>query len=117
LSVGVVVFAPELVTAVKLPWLSVFVFRVGALGACLQVLFMATLVHLLYLDLARQAAWLTVLFCVANAFLTHQTLAFGLPAYGFGFAAASLLALTASLWVLDRALGELEFHVFMRQPV
>ncbi|MDB5101754.1 MAG: histidine kinase [Cyanobacteria bacterium RYN_339] len=117
ITAAVVVFGPELVHALALPWLSIFVFRVGAVAAFLQVLFMATLVHLLYLDMAREAAWLAALLFVANVVLTTASFAGGLPAYGFGYAGACALALGAALWTLDGALADLERLVFTRQPL
>lgn len=115
ITLGVVLFAPELVGAIKLPWLSVFVFRIGAVGAYLQLLFMATQVHLFYLDRARPAAVLSTLFLVANAALTCLAMTGGLSAYGYGFTAAAGMALLAGLWALERTFTDLEFHVFMRQ--
>jgi uncharacterized membrane protein len=117
ITLGVVIFSPEIVNQLHLPWLSIFIFRVGAVGAFFQVLFMTALVHLLYLDLPRQALGLAGLFCIANAIFTWMSAFGGLPAYGFGFAAAGALAFVVALFVLDEALNDLEFHVFMRQPI
>jgi uncharacterized membrane protein len=117
LTLGVVVFAPELVSALKLPWLSMFVFRIGAVGAFFQVLLMATLVHLLYLDRVRQTAALAVLFLVANGLFTLGAMSGGLPAFGFGFTAAAALTLGVALAVLEHALSDLHATVFRRQPL
>jgi uncharacterized membrane protein len=116
-TAAAVVFGPELVQALALPWLSLFVFRVGAMAAYFQVLFMATLVHLLYLDLAREAALLALLLAGLNVALTLASFGGGLPAYGFGYAGACALALGAACWTLDAALGDLERTVFTRQPL
>jgi uncharacterized membrane protein len=116
ITLGVVAFSPEIVAAFHQPWLSLYVFRIGAVGACMQVLFLATLVHLLYLDLGRPAAWLAVGFLATDAAFTLASVAHGLPGWGFGFAAAAATSLAAALVVLDGALGDLEYHLFMRQP-
>lgn len=115
-TLGVVVFSPEVVGVLGQPWLSLFVFRFGAVGAFLQVLFGAVLVHLLYLDRTEATAGLAVLFLVANIAFTLAAMGLGLPGWGLGFAAAGALSLAASLLVLDGALHDLERHLFMRQP-
>lgn len=116
-TVAVVVGAPELAELFKLSWLSLFVFRAGVLGALLHVLALFVMILLLYFDYRPEA--MTVALCLfgLNTLLTLASFAGGLGAYGFGYAAASALTLLVALVLLERALRDLEYHVFMKQPL
>ena len=90
-------------------------FYIQTLGASLQVGFLALLNIFFYLDRRRLILGLTALFCVANLGFTLLTLKLGAIYYGYGYAAAVLLALVCGLYFLDRRLGRLEYETFMLQ--
>lgn len=113
LTLGLMLFAPELLRALDVSWLSVFVFRTGVFGALLHGMHLVVLVLLLYFDLRLQAAALATLFCVSNALFTLGAFQGGLGAHGYGYTLACGLTLWVGLALLQRALDRLEYHVFM----
>jgi polysaccharide biosynthesis protein PelG len=88
---------------------------VAAVG--FQVLFLAVLNILCYLDERRAALALGVLFAASNLGLTLVSQQLGPHAYGFGFAAAALIAAIAGMPVLSRKLDRFDRDTFMRQPL
>ncbi len=108
-TAAAIVLAPAVLGRMGMPPAAVPVFRVLALGAYFHVLFLLTLLVLLYLDRrdgvargARVAVLNTVLpFCAAS----------GPPgAYGVGYALAALGALVVGFLGLQRDLTRLEYH-------
>lgn len=93
-----------------LPMFSVLVVAVG-----IQVLFMAVLNVLFYLDRMRPALWLCVLFCTTNFALTFVSQLMGPEYYGYGYALSLLLVTVLGVFQLDREFRDLTFHTFMRQ--
>ena len=86
---------------------------IDVVAAGLQVVFLGLCNVLFYLDKRRAALGLSVLLLAANLLLTMASVALGAEFYGYGFAAALLIAVLAGLWSLDRNLHELEFRTFM----
>jgi len=90
---------------------------VAAVGVALQVLFLAVLNILFYLDERKAALGLTVTYACANLVLTLVSQRMGPDWYGFGFAGAALLAAAGGLPLLSRKFALLERETFMLQPV
>lgn len=93
------------------------ILRIGILGHFFLMGLMMILIILFYFDFQREACFLTLLFCVSNAVLTRLTLTIGLPAHGYGFGTACFVSFFIGLILLDYRLRELDYWVFMRQPV
>ncbi|MBI2500358.1 MAG: hypothetical protein HYW02_02595, partial [Deltaproteobacteria bacterium] len=93
------------------------IFRIGVLGAFLLMGFLMVVTILFYFDAQREVLGLTILYCLSNGLLTFLTLTIGLPAYGFGNAAASFLSLMIGFFLLDYRVKTLPFWTFMRQPI
>ena len=110
-----VVLGPAALEALGISSLYLPLFYIQTLGASLQVGFLALLNIFFYLDRRRLILGLTALFCVANLGFTLLTLKLGAIYYGYGYAAAVLLALVCGLYFLDRRLGRLEYETFMLQ--
>jgi uncharacterized membrane protein len=117
ITIVAVLFAPEIIAALKLQWMSLFVFRFGAVGALFHVLHLMVLILLLYLDFRRTAMALALVFLVSNALFTLLCFSGGLAYYGLGYALACGVTLLVGVQMLAWAFKELEFHVFMRQPL
>ncbi|MDX1801636.1 MAG: exopolysaccharide Pel transporter PelG [Marinobacter sp.] len=92
-------FAPQLV--------------IDSLGVMLQLLVMAALNILFYLDRTRSAALITLVMLLSNAVLTPLSLWLGPFFYGYGFAAAMLITALAALAVANRSLDRLNYETFM----
>jgi uncharacterized membrane protein len=116
-TLALVVFSPDFARALNIPWLSVFVFRAGALGSFFHALLLISLILLQYFDFQREALLVALTFLVTNTLFTLVSLSYGLPAYGFGYATACAVTLMVGLGVLEAALRDLEYHIFMKQPL
>jgi uncharacterized membrane protein len=117
ITIGAILFAPEVMRALQLQWLSVFVFRFGVMGSMLHVLHLMVTILLLYLEFRTEAMAVAVTFAVTNALFTVVSFAGGPAVYGVGYAASSALTLFVGLALLARSFEKLEYHVFMRQPL
>ena len=115
----VAVFAagPAILRLVGISPLYLRLFYVAAAGVALQVIFLAVLNVLFYLDERRAALVLSAIFAAANLSLSALTLRLGPQWYGFGFAAAALIAAVSGLPLLSRKLARLECETFMLQPL
>jgi polysaccharide biosynthesis protein PelG len=115
--VAILVAGRPLLRAVGISPLHLRLLLVDSAAVALQVLFLAILNVLFYLDERRPALRLIALFAGANLVLTLVTQALGPAWYGFGFATAALLASAAGLPILSRRLERLDRETFMRQPL
>lgn len=108
-SFAAIMAAPEILGALGMPPGAVPVFRILCIGAYFHVLFLLTILVLLYFD--RQAAALraSVVFCAMNAVLPWIA-AHGHPsAYGVGYAVACVVGLLVGFSSLQKDLGRLEY--------
>jgi uncharacterized membrane protein len=115
----VLVFAagPSVLRAAGISPLYLRLLYVDAAAVCLQVIFLAILNVLFYLDQRRAALALSALFAGGNLVLTLWTQRLGPAWYGFGFAASALIASAVGLPLLSRRLERLERDTFMQQPL
>lgn len=97
--------------------LSLPVFRIGTLGAILQVLFVLETTLLLYLNRGEVVLKLSVILLVLNTLLTLSFMHLGLRFEGMGYFISCLVASVVGYIELNRAFGEFEYTVFMRQPI
>lgn len=113
----VVVAGPSLLRAAGISPLYLRLLYVDAAAVCYQVIFLAVLNVLFYLDERRSALVLSAVFAVGNLVFTLLSQHLGPAWYGFGFAGSALLASAAGLPILSRKLERLERDTFMRQPL
>lgn len=88
---------------------------INLISASLQVVFLAILSVLFYLDKRRIVLLLTALLVVLNGVFTVLTLSLGPKFYGYGFAISMCLVIMLGFWLLDRKLSSLEYDTFMLQ--
>jgi uncharacterized membrane protein len=113
----VFVAGPAMLRAAGISPLYLRLLYVDAAAVSLQVLFLAILNVLFYLDQRKAALGLSALFATGNLVLTLVTQRLGPDWYGFGFAGAALVASAAGLSILSRKLEWLERDTFMLQPL
>ena len=113
----ILVAGPALLRAAGISALHLRLLLVDSAGVAMQVMFLAILNVLFYLDERRPALALIALFAAGNLGFTLVTQALGPDWYGFGFAIAALVASAAGLPVLSRKLERLDREIFMRQPL
>ncbi len=115
--VVILVAGPALLRAAGLSALHLRLLVVDCAAVALQVVFLAILNVLFYLDERRLALALIALFAATNLVLTLVTQALGPDWYGFGFATAALVAPAVGLPILSHKLERLHRDIFMHQPL
>lgn len=108
-------FGDVLLRAIGISTLYFPLLRIDVIAAGLQVLFLACLNIFMYLDRRRIVLALTALFVALNGVFTWITLQIGPKAYGYGFAAALLIAVFVAIIVLNRSFARLEYETYMLQ--
>lgn len=102
-----------LLAAFRIPTLYFPLLAIDSLGVSLQLLVMAGLNILFYLDRLRIAALVSATMLLANLAFTELSLKFGPFFYGYGFVLAMLTSTLLVLSVTDRALEKLNYTTFM----
>ena len=91
--------------------------NIDLLAVVIQLMLLAVLNVLFYLDQRQAALRLCLLFFVSNALFSWLTLHLGPAFFGYGFALAVLLTASIGLAILLRKLDQLEYETFMLQPI
>ena len=113
--ITLIAFGPQLLAWVGIPPLYRILLNVDLVGVGVQMLLLAILNVLFYLDKRRVALLLTAFYALSNICLTALTLIIGPAAYGYGFAASGALTAIAGLIRLSRKLEHLEYETFVLQ--
>jgi len=116
-TVGALIFAPHIVESAGLPLLYITVFRYGLFACTLHTFALFTNILILYFDLPKIVAWNYALFAFLNGSLAYLSTQLDYRYHGIGYALSSLTVLVISLLGLRRVLRDLEFHIFMKQPL
>lgn len=107
--------APRILDAFGISPLYLQLLFVDLVSVGVQVLLLAILNVLFYLDQRATALKLTSLFALLNFAFTGATQMMGPAFYGYGFAAASTVASLIGVFLLSKLLGRLEYETFMLQ--
>ncbi|MBU3823502.1 MAG: exopolysaccharide Pel transporter PelG [Candidatus Oceanisphaera merdipullorum] len=91
-------------------------FHIMLVGVSLQVLVMAILNVMYYLDRRYAALCLTLLMMVSNVALANVSIDLGPIFYGYGFAITMLVTTLVGLVMLNEQFNDLEYRTFMLQP-
>ena len=108
-----VALGPSLLAAFGIPRLYFPLLAIDSVGVSLQLLVMAGLNILFYLDRLRIAAAVSATMLIANLLFSYLSLLLGPFFYGYGFVLAMLLSCLLVLTVTDRALDKLNYTTFM----
>jgi len=92
----------------------VHLYYINLVGVAAQVLMLAVLNVLFYLDKLKDAVMLTATLCISNAILTWISLQLGPKYYGYGFGISMTLTAFAGILLLSREMDNIEFKTFMR---
>jgi uncharacterized membrane protein len=106
---------PRLLAAIGISPLYLQLFYVDVVAVGVQVLLLAILNVLFYLDRRATALLMAILFTVLNFGLTRLTQWLGPAFYGYGFAGATALTSFIGVILLSRLLERLEYETFMLQ--
>jgi len=88
---------------------------INVVAAGLQVVLLGILTIFYYLDRRSAVVAVCTVFLAANCLLTALSFRLGAPFYGYGFAAALLLAVVVAVRLLESKLATLEYETFMLQ--
>lgn len=89
--------------------------QVQVVAAAMQVMVLAVINVLFYLDERRLVLLLCLELLLGNALLSAWSIQLGPSYYGYGFALALLVTLLHGLHLLDRRFTQLEYRTFMLQ--
>jgi uncharacterized membrane protein len=114
-TLGAILVAPSLIEALRLDWISFYVFRAACLGAYLQILALAVLLSAVHLALYRVALVVALTDLAAGLLGGWMTWTAGPEFLGFSSVAAGGLALLVGYPWVRSVLSALERHTFMSQ--
>ena len=92
----------------------IHLYYIDLVGVAAQVLMLAVLNVLFYLDRLSDAFWLTLTLLISNAAFTWITLQMGPMYYGYGFGLSMTLTAFVGIFLLSSELENIEFRTFMR---
>ncbi|MEJ2345247.1 MAG: exopolysaccharide Pel transporter PelG [Gammaproteobacteria bacterium] len=110
---GLIALGPSALAFFGIPTLYFPLLAIDSVGVSLQLLVMAGLNILFYLDRLRTAAAMSAVMLLANLGFSYLSLALGPFFYGYGFVSAMLLTTLLILAVTDRVLDRLNYTTFM----
>ncbi len=108
-------WSKEILILLKIDIAYLHLLYVDLVGVSLQVIVMAILNVMFYLDRRYEALALVTIMTVANFTLTELSIALGPQMYGYGFALSMLITTLAGLIWLNRQFARLEYETFMLQ--
>ncbi|WP_462159653.1 exopolysaccharide Pel transporter PelG [Pseudoalteromonas sp. GB56] len=108
-------WSKEILILLKIDIAYLHLLYVDLVGVSLQVIVMAILNVMFYLDCRYEALALVSIMAVANFALTELSIALGPQMYGYGFALSMLITTLAGLIWLNRQFARLEYETFMLQ--
>jgi len=109
------IWAEDILVLLEIDLAYLHLLYVDLVGVSLQVLVMAILNVMYYLDKRYSALALTVFMAAGNYFLAQITIDLGPVFYGYGFAVTMLLTTLIGLIALNRQFASLEYQTFMLQ--
>ena len=108
-------WSEEILTLLKIDLAYLHLLYVDLVGVSLQVIVMAILNVMFYLDRRYEALSLVTVMALANFVLTKLSIMLGPQMYGYGFALSMLLTTLLGLVWLNRQFDRLEYETFMLQ--
>jgi uncharacterized membrane protein len=111
----VMLLAEDILKLIGISTLYLRLFYIDLIGVSVQVLLLAILNVMFYLDYRRLALGVCGLFLFANALLTYISIHLGAAFYGYGFTVSVTITVIVGLFFLSRKLDRLEYETFMLQ--
>lgn len=108
-------FAKDILILLNIDVSYLHLLYVNLVGVSLQVLVMAILNVMFYLDKRYEALGLTVFMAATNFILANLSISLGPMFYGYGFAVTMMLTTLIGMIVLDNTFAKLEYNTFMLQ--
>lgn len=108
-------FAKDILQFLEIDVSYLHLLYVDLIGVSLQVIVMAILNVMYYLNKRHEALWLTLFMACANFALAHVSISLGPLFYGYGFAITMMLTCLLGMSMLDKQFAKLEYNTFMLQ--
>ena len=105
---------PQIVAWLGISEKFIHLYYIDLVGVGAQVLMLAVLNVLFYLDRLRDAFWLTLTLLISNACFTWISIELGPVFYGYGFGLSMTLTAFVGIFLLSSELENIEFRTFMR---
>ncbi len=105
---------PKIVSWLGISDKFIHLYYIDLVGVAAQVLMLAVLNVLFYLDRLKDAFWLTLTLLITNSCFTWITLELGPMYYGYGFGLSMTLTAFVGIYLLSSELENIEFRTFMR---
>ena len=105
----------DLLHVIGISPLYIHLFYIDVVAVSVQVLLMAILNVLFYLDARREVLIITACFFLTNLLFTFATLQLGAETFGYGFAASVTVSAFLGLFILSHKFNRLEYETFMLQ--
>jgi uncharacterized membrane protein len=112
-SAMAMILAPVLLPLAHAPMAEIGIFRLGALGALLQVVIMFLMITLAYFDLRRRVLFIQIVFAVLNGVFSLASVQIGFAWYGYGYFLASLIACALAFGVARESIRQLPYLAFI----
>ncbi|GLS84088.1 exopolysaccharide Pel transporter PelG [Paraferrimonas haliotis] len=108
-------WSDEILILLKIDLAYLHLFYVDLVGVSLQVMVMAILNVMFYLDKRYQALGLIAVMALCNFVLSYISVFLGPQFYGYGFALSMLISTLLGLVLINRQFLRLEYETFMLQ--
>jgi len=106
-------FSPSIFDFLNMPKLYLPLFYIDLVSTQIQLGLMAVLSVLHYLDKRVEAMWISFIFFISNFILSYLTIQLGPEYFGYGFGISVFISFIVSLYILNKAIKELEYETFM----
>lgn len=113
--IGVCLLAPSIIDWLGISQRYLNLLYIGTVGVAFQLILLAILNFLFYLNRLTEALYLTLLLMVSNVGLTWITLQLSPHFYGLGFLGSMFITSLAGLFTIFRTLRKLEYYTFLQQ--
>lgn len=108
-------FGVDILRFLHISTLSSNLLYIAVIGTSLQVIFLAIINILYYMDKLMNVFWLSLLFLILNLLLTSSSIYLGAFYYGFGFTCSLIITCTVGLYFVNEEFTDLEYKVIMLQ--
>ncbi len=105
---------PKIVSWLGISDKFIHLYYIDLVGVAAQVLMLAVLNVLFYLDRLKDAFWLTLTLLITNGCFTWISIELGPIYYGYGFGLSMTLTAFVGIFLLSSELENIEFRTFMR---
>ncbi|MBN2442901.1 MAG: exopolysaccharide Pel transporter PelG [Spirochaetales bacterium] len=93
------------------------IMQVAIFAVFFHILFQTISIIMLYFEFRKEAAFVNLLFLLANAAGAFMSLHLGLWSYGYGYLAATILSFFVALGVFNLKIKNLNYYTFMQQSI